>query len=79
MKQAKADHPDAGVVAYVNSSAEIKAHSDICCTSANAVRIVESTDADTVLMVPDGNLGTLHRTVHKEVEGYPVEGFLLCP
>jgi len=56
LKQAKADHPDAGVVAYVNSSAEIKAHSDICCTSANAVRTVDSTDTDTVLMVPDGNL-----------------------
>jgi len=56
LNQAKADHPGAQVVTYVNSSAEIKAYSDICCTSANAVRIVESTDTDTVLMVPDGNL-----------------------
>ncbi|MDD5723154.1 MAG: quinolinate synthase NadA [Syntrophales bacterium] len=56
LRKAKAEHPGAKVVTYVNSSAEIKAHSDICCTSANAVRIVDSLDADTVLMVPDGNL-----------------------
>jgi len=56
LEEAKAKHPGAAVVTYVNSSAEIKAHSDICCTSANAVRIVNSIQADTVLMVPDGNL-----------------------
>ncbi len=56
LKQAKSEHPDAMVVTYVNSSAQTKAHSDICCTSANAVRVVNSLDADTVLMVPDGNL-----------------------
>ena len=56
LKQAKSEHPDAMVVTYVNSSAETKAHSNICCTSANAVRVVNSLDADTVLMVPDGNL-----------------------
>ncbi len=56
LKQAKAEYPDARVVTYVNSSAETKAHSDICCTSANAVSIVNSLDTDTVLMVPDGNL-----------------------
>ncbi|MBW2557945.1 MAG: quinolinate synthase NadA [Deltaproteobacteria bacterium] len=56
LKQAKSEHPDAMVVTYVNSSAQTKAHSDICCTSANAVRIVGSLDTDTVLMVPDGNL-----------------------
>ena len=56
LQQAKAKYPEAKVVTYVNSSAQIKAHSDICCTSANAVRIVDSIDTDTVLMVPDGNL-----------------------
>ena len=56
LQQAKREHPGAKVVTYVNSSAQIKAHSDICCTSANAVRVVNSLDTDTVLMVPDGNL-----------------------
>jgi quinolinate synthase len=49
--------PDAAVVTYVNSSAAVKAESDICCTSSNAVRIVESFPRDrTLLFVPDRNL-----------------------
>jgi quinolinate synthase len=53
----KKKYPDAAVVTYINSSAAIKAKSDICCTSANAVRVVQSlTDAKRILMIPDGNL-----------------------
>jgi quinolinate synthase len=53
----KKKHPDAAIVTYINSSAAIKAASDICCTSANAVRVVQSlTDAKRILMIPDGNL-----------------------
>ena len=48
--------PPMPVVTYVNSSAEVKALSTICCTSANALEVVESLDADEVLMVPDRNL-----------------------
>jgi quinolinate synthase len=53
----KKKYPDAAVVTYINSSAAIKAASDICCTSANAVRVVQSLrDAQRILMIPDGNL-----------------------
>jgi quinolinate synthase len=54
----KAEHPGAAVVAYVNTSAEVKAEADVCCTSANAVEIVEGIPADQeVLFLPDQFLG----------------------
>ena len=57
LRRLKAEHPDAAVVAYVNSTAEVKALSDVCCTSSNAVRIVESIPEDReILFVPDRNL-----------------------
>ena len=56
LKARKAELPGVPVVTYVNSSAAVKAESDICCTSANAVRVVNSLPQDQVLMVPDRNL-----------------------
>jgi quinolinate synthase len=54
----KREHPGAVVVSYVNTSAEVKAETDICCTSANAVEVVDSIPADrTVLFLPDQFLG----------------------
>ncbi len=52
----KEKRPGVPVVAYVNTSAAVKAQSDICCTSANAARVVDSVEADSVYMVPDRNL-----------------------
>lgn len=49
----RAKYPGAPVVTYVNTTAEVKAASDICCTSSNAVQIVRGLDADTVIMTPD--------------------------
>ena len=49
----RAKHPDAPVVTYVNTSAEVKAESDICCTSGNAVEVVESLGVEEVIFLPD--------------------------
>ena len=53
----KSRYPDHEVVTYVNSTVEVKAESDICCTSANAVSVVRSLETDKVLFTPDRNLG----------------------
>lgn len=57
LRKLKAEHPNAKVVTYINSSAEIKAETDICCTSSNAVKVIESLDAEEIIWVPDKNLG----------------------
>jgi quinolinate synthase len=56
LAEEKKKRPGVPVVAYVNTSADVKAISDICCTSANAVKVVDSVKEDAVYMVPDKNL-----------------------
>src|SRR5215813_11037540 len=64
----KSIYPDLKVVSYVNCTADVKALSDACCTSANAVKIVEGIDSDNVLFVPDQNLANyVQEHTHKRV------------
>ncbi len=56
VRELKKQYPDAAVCCYVNTTAEVKAECDVCCTSANAVKIVNSLPNDQVIMVPDQHL-----------------------
>ena len=71
----KAEHPGAVVVSYVNTTAEVKAETDICCTSSNAVEVVESVPADReVLFLPDQFLGRPRPAGHRPAEHAHLDG-----
>jgi len=73
----KGRYPDHTVVTYINSSAEVKALSDICCTSANAVSVVRSLASDRILFTPDRNLGAWVKRQVPEKEIAVYDG--VCP
>lgn len=78
IKRAKVAHPNVPLVLYVNTLAAAKAQCDICCTSANAVEVIKSLDAETVLFGPDRNLGEyVQRKTGKTIIPIPEWGF--CP
>jgi quinolinate synthase len=58
LRKLKTKHPNAAIVSYVNTTAEVKAESDVCCTSANAVKVVNSLEENEVIFVPDSNLAS---------------------
>jgi quinolinate synthase len=76
LREKKKQHPRAAVVCYVNSSAAVKAESDICCTSANAIAVVNSLEQDEILFIPDRNLALYtQRYTNKKI--IPWQGY--CP
>lgn len=57
VRDLKKQYPSATVICYINSTAEVKSESDICCTSSNALKIVNKLNSDEIIFIPDKNLG----------------------
>ena len=77
LRALKKEHPEAKVICYVNSSALVKAESDICCTSAGALKVAASLDAKEIIFVPDKNLGAYVASHFPEKTFHFIDGY--CP
>ena len=77
VKEFKTMYPGLPVVCYINSSAEVKAEADICCTSANAVKVVQSLNVPKILFAPDKYLGSYVGSQLENVEVITYPGY--CP
>lgn len=77
IKKIKKKYPDAKVVCYINSSAEVKAFSDILCTSANALKVVKSLKTKKIIFLPDKNLANYIAKQIPSKQIIPYRGF--CP
>jgi quinolinate synthase len=75
IKELRAKYPDAAVVTYVNSTSEVKAVSDICVTSSNAVKVVRSLKEKRIIFVPDQNLASYVASQVPEKEIIPFHGY----
>jgi quinolinate synthase len=75
VREMKRQHPGVPVVTYVNSSVEVKAESDVCCTSANAVQVVANIPAEEIIFVPDENLGNYVQKMVPAKKLFLFEGF----
>ena len=75
LREFKAKNPNIPVVCYINSTAEVKSECDICCTSSNAVKIVDSLKSDKVLFLPDQYLG---KWVESQLNGVEVITYNGC-
>jgi quinolinate synthase len=74
LRKLKAQHPNAAIVSYVNTTAAVKAESDICCTSANAIKVVNSLPEEEIIFVPDSNLANYVMT-HTDKKIIPWNGW----
>ena len=77
LKSFKAKYPNIPVVCYINSTAEVKALCDVCCTSSNAIEVVKNLKSDKVLFVPDNYLGKYVQDQLPNIEIITFNGF--CP
>lgn len=77
LRSLKAEHPNAAVVSYINTTAEVKAESDVCVTSSNAVKIVKSLEQNEIIFVPDQNLGSYVEKQVPEKSFYHWQGYCI--
>ena len=77
LREFKSKHPNIPTVCYINSTAEVKSECDICCTSSNAIKIVDSLKADRILFLPDTYLGKWVEAQLGNVEVITYPGY--CP
>ncbi len=75
VNELKRKYPDAKVVAYVNTTADVKAVSDVCCTSANAIKVCQNIEAQKIIFIPDKNLGNWVQKNLRDKEIILYDGF----
>lgn len=75
LREFKKNHPKAKVIAYVNTNADVKAEADVCCTSANALKVVNNIESEEIIFVPDKNLALWSARFANGKKIIPWDGF----